>query len=167
MASHLPSPRVVSPGAEKVIGPHTFANWGSHCDTYPCAYFTAAAAIGMNKEEVDIFAKRLDKVFTNFKRKHTGPKLDLELQEGEPDDDEGTYFTSSFSRALFVLIRVQGHRKNNFVFLLQFKLKQKSHAYMALSSDDTSATVKRNRFIPVYLNWFCVMLAQCILIHER
>jgi len=160
---------VVSPGAEKVIGPHTFANWGSHCDTYPCAYFTAAAAIGMNKEEVDIFAKRLDKVFTNFKRKHTGPKLDLE--EGEPDDDdEGTYFTSSFSRVLFVYffcLRVQGHRKNNFVFLLQFKLKQKSHAYMVLSSDDTSATVKRNRFIPVYPNWFCVMLAQCVLIHEH
>ena len=95
MASHLPSPRVVSPGVEKVIGPHTFANWGAHCDAYPCAYFTAAAAIGMEKEEVDTFAKRLDKVFTNFKRKHAGPKLDLELQDGgpvQPDDDEGIIF---------------------------------------------------------------------------
>jgi len=109
---------VVSPGAEKVIGPHTFANWGSHCDTYPFAYFTAAAAIGMNKEEVDIFAKRLDKVFTNFKRKHTGPKLDLELQEGEPDDDdEGTYFTSRVLFVYFFLFKRAGALQEQFCIL--------------------------------------------------
>ena len=66
---HVPLCRVVTPGVEKTIGPHTFSSWGTHCDAYPTAYFTAAAAIGMKKEEVDIFAKRLDKTFTKFKRK--------------------------------------------------------------------------------------------------
>lgn len=61
--------RVVAPGAGKVIGPHTFTNWGAHCDFYPCAYFTAAAAIGMRREEVDLFIKRLDKTFSKFKRR--------------------------------------------------------------------------------------------------
>ena len=61
--------RVVAPGAQKTIGPHTFTNWGAHYDAYPSAYFTAAAAIGMKREEVDIFAKKLDKTFMKFKRK--------------------------------------------------------------------------------------------------
>ena len=70
--------RVVVPGTKKTIGPHTFTNWGAHCDGYPCAYFTAAAAIGMRREEVDTFAKRLEKVFTKFKRRH-GPKVENPL----------------------------------------------------------------------------------------
>lgn len=61
--------RVVTPGTRKTIGPHPFSNWGAHHDAYPSPYFTAAAAIGMKKEEVDTFAKRLDKTFTKFKRK--------------------------------------------------------------------------------------------------
>ncbi len=61
---------MVVPGTRKEIGPHAFANWGAHYDGYPCAYFTAAAAIGMRREEVDTFAKRLDKVFVKFKNKH-------------------------------------------------------------------------------------------------
>ena len=55
-------------GSEKKIGPHTFTNWGSHSDNYPYAYFTAAAAIGMKKEEIDTYLKKLDKVFTKFKQ---------------------------------------------------------------------------------------------------
>ena len=53
-----------------MIGPHTFTNWGSHHDSYPTAYFTVAAAIGMRREEVDIFLERLDKVFVKFRKKH-------------------------------------------------------------------------------------------------
>ena len=52
----------------------------------------------MKKEEVDIFAKRLDKVFTKFKRKHTDSKLAVELPQLEGDstqsndDKEGMSF---------------------------------------------------------------------------
>lgn len=60
--------RVVAMGSEKKIGPHCFVNWGSHSNDYPCAYFTAAAAIGMTREEIDTYIKKLDKVFTKFKQ---------------------------------------------------------------------------------------------------
>lgn len=58
-------------GSEKKIGPHCFVNWGSHSNEYPCGYFTAAAAIGMRKEEIDTYIKKLDKVFTKFKQNVT------------------------------------------------------------------------------------------------
>ena len=58
-------------GSEKKIGPHSFINWGSHSNNYHCAYFTAAAAIGMKKEEIDTYIKKLDKVFTKFKQSKT------------------------------------------------------------------------------------------------
>ena len=57
--------RVVSFGPEtpsKEIGGHKFENFGSHSNHYPLAYLTAAAAIGISKEDVDLFVKRLDKV---------------------------------------------------------------------------------------------------------
>ena len=63
--------RVVSTGGEKKIGTHNFVNWGSHSEVYPCTYFTAAAAIGMKKEEIDTYIKKLDKVFTKFKLSKT------------------------------------------------------------------------------------------------
>ena len=61
--------RVVAPGETKAIGPHVFSNWGSHHDNYPTAYFTAAAAIGMSREEIDVFLERLDKVFVKFRKR--------------------------------------------------------------------------------------------------
>ena len=74
--------RVVAPGSGKTIGPHTFANWGAHHDSYPCAYFTAAAAIGMRKEEVDVFAERLEKVFVKFRKKYGESSPTAEPVEG-------------------------------------------------------------------------------------
>lgn len=62
--------RVVAPGDSKTIGPHVFTNWGSHHNRYPSAYFTVAAAVGMLRQEVDVFLERLDKVFVKFKKKH-------------------------------------------------------------------------------------------------
>ena len=61
--------RVVAGGENKTIGPHIFSNWGSHHNNYPTAYFTVAAAVGMRREEVDVFLERLDKVFAKFRKK--------------------------------------------------------------------------------------------------
>lgn len=33
----------------------------SHTNSYHCAYLNAASAIGMTKQDVDVFLKRLDK----------------------------------------------------------------------------------------------------------
>lgn len=44
----------------------------------------------MKKEEVDVFVKRLDKVFTKFKRKHTGSQLAVELPQLEGDSTQSS-----------------------------------------------------------------------------
>ena len=58
--------RVVAPGKNNTVSGIQFINYGSHSNEYPCAYMTAAAAIGMTKNDVDLFITRLDKVMTKF-----------------------------------------------------------------------------------------------------
>eukprot|EP00794_Sanderia_malayensis_P005585 gene5585-6274_t len=60
--------RVVAPGCIKVIDGYKFINWGSHSNNYPHVYMTVAAAIGITKEEIVVFLKRLDKTLSKFKR---------------------------------------------------------------------------------------------------
>lgn len=38
----------------------------SHANDYPCAYLNAASAIGIKKQDVDVFLKRLDKCLKTF-----------------------------------------------------------------------------------------------------
>ena len=52
----------------KEVSGYTFHGYGSHCDNYPCTYLTAAAAVGMAKDDVDSFVKRLDKVLAKWKK---------------------------------------------------------------------------------------------------
>ena len=60
--------RVVTPGDDKEMCEGLiFKNFNSHSNSYPCAYFTAAAAIGIKKNEVDTFIKRLHKVLDSVK----------------------------------------------------------------------------------------------------
>ena len=59
--------RVVAKGDVKDVSGHTFHGFGGHTDHYPCSYLTAAAAIGMQKHDVDLFIKRLDKVLSKLK----------------------------------------------------------------------------------------------------
>ena len=58
--------RCVGHHTSKKVGPYEFANYGSHNDTYPHAYFTAAAAIGISREDVDSFMERLDKNWKQY-----------------------------------------------------------------------------------------------------
>lgn len=71
---------MVSPGTSKTIGGYTFTNWGSHSNDYPHPYLTAAAAIGMNRQEIDTFCKRLDKTLTKFKKKHVVSDQELKCK---------------------------------------------------------------------------------------
>lgn len=64
--------RVVPRGITKEIGGHVFQGFQSHTNDYPCAYLTAAAAIGMTKEDVDLFVKRLDKVLAKVQKSKNG-----------------------------------------------------------------------------------------------
>ncbi len=59
--------RVVTPGESKEINGLLFKSFNSHSNNYPCAYLTAAATIGIKKEEIDLFIKRLQKVLDHVK----------------------------------------------------------------------------------------------------
>ena len=68
--SNLLTPRVVPPNATKDINGYEFTGWGAHTNNYPCAYLTAAAALGMSRDDVDTFLKRLDKCLCKFAKKN-------------------------------------------------------------------------------------------------
>jgi len=53
--------RVVASTTKSLEG-HNFTGWGAHTDQPFQAYLTAAAAIGMEEEEIHLFVKRLEKV---------------------------------------------------------------------------------------------------------
>lgn len=60
--------RVVEPGTTKTIDGHKFLGFGAQCNAYPCAYLTAAAALGMTLGDVDVYIARLDRTIEAFKR---------------------------------------------------------------------------------------------------
>lgn len=45
----------------QTVNNYTFKGFMSHTNDYSCAYLNAASAIGIKKQDVDIFLKRLDK----------------------------------------------------------------------------------------------------------
>ena len=58
----------MAPSGEKEIGGIKFKNFSSHSNNYPCGYLTAAAAIGMTRDDIDSFIKRLDKVLSSLQK---------------------------------------------------------------------------------------------------
>lgn len=55
--------RVITGRDEKIFNyDHVFKGWGSHYDDTQVPYLTAAAAIGMTRQDIELFIKRLDKV---------------------------------------------------------------------------------------------------------
>ena len=75
--------RVVSPTEVRTIDRWRFVGYGAQCNAYPCAYITAAAAIGMTLPDVSTYCDRLDATIKEYKQKMhlptdssgTGPKL--------------------------------------------------------------------------------------------
>lgn len=56
----------VVPGDEvSTVGTHRFVGFGAHCSSYPYAYLTAAATVGMTKDDVDAFVAKLDDVLSS------------------------------------------------------------------------------------------------------
>lgn len=46
----------------KKVAHWSFQNWGAHSNSYPTSYLTAASALGVRREDVDVFVQKLDKV---------------------------------------------------------------------------------------------------------
>lgn len=66
----------------KIVEGHTFKNWGQNCDNYAPAscYLTAAAAIGITKEDTDNFIKRLEKILKKCHEPTSPPLSDSVLK---------------------------------------------------------------------------------------
>ncbi|CAB3977134.1 O-phosphoseryl-tRNA(Sec) selenium transferase [Paramuricea clavata] len=78
--------RVVPPNATKDINGYQFTGWGAHTNNYPCAYMTAAAALGMSRDDVDIFLKRLDKCLFKFSKKNNPALSIVETNDEERNE---------------------------------------------------------------------------------
>lgn len=61
--------RVVPRGVDKKVCGLPFRGFGSSADDYPHAYLTAACAIGLGSEEVELFLRRFDKCLAEYKKK--------------------------------------------------------------------------------------------------
>lgn len=70
--------RLVAPGETKVIEGHEFKNWGSHTDDATVGYLTASAAIGVKKEDIDVFIKHFRHVLAKV-LKHVNQKVVCEV----------------------------------------------------------------------------------------
>ncbi|KAH1170050.1 O-phosphoseryl-tRNA(Sec) selenium transferase [Mauremys mutica] len=66
--------RVVPLGSLQTVNNYTFKGFMSHTNNYPCAYLNAASAIGMKKQDVDLFLKRLDKCMKTFRKEKSNGK---------------------------------------------------------------------------------------------
>ena len=81
--------RVITCEDVKEIGGHTFQGFGAHINNYPCPYFTAAAAVGMTRNDVDLFIKRLDKTLSK-----TSNAISKESTDQPPSQKDSTETTS-------------------------------------------------------------------------
>lgn len=58
-----------------------FVNWGAHHSDFPHSYFTVACAIGITKEDVDLFMKRISKVLSKYIKMNS--EEEKEVENGE------------------------------------------------------------------------------------
>jgi O-phospho-L-seryl-tRNASec:L-selenocysteinyl-tRNA synthase len=56
--------RVVSNANTLRVGDVTLKGFGGHCDDYGVDYLTVAAAVGLTRDDVDLFMQRLNNVIT-------------------------------------------------------------------------------------------------------
>ena len=78
------STRVVVPGKTQEVGGITFHGFGASHDAYPVPYFTAAAALGTTREDVDAFCARLAKAFADFRKKAEKDAKRFAAAKGDP-----------------------------------------------------------------------------------
>lgn len=63
--------RVIGKGAKQQVAGIDFEGFGAHCDDYPHAYLTVAAALGTKRSDVDGFLVRLEKAMAGFQKQQS------------------------------------------------------------------------------------------------
>ncbi|XP_051472764.1 O-phosphoseryl-tRNA(Sec) selenium transferase [Apus apus] len=80
--------RVVPCGSVQTVNNYTFKGFMSHANDYPCAYLNAASAIGIKKQDVDIFLKRLDKCLKTTRKEAKKEKSVNEISHSNTDTEQ-------------------------------------------------------------------------------
>lgn len=82
--------RVVAPGKRQDVGGVVFDGFGASHDCYPVPYFTAAAALGTTRDDVDRFCAQLTKCFKDYRKKMAkNAKAKTANADSSGKDDEG------------------------------------------------------------------------------
>jgi O-phospho-L-seryl-tRNASec:L-selenocysteinyl-tRNA synthase len=79
----------VVPGKTQEVGGITFHGFGASHDAYPVPYFTAAAALGTTREDVDAFCARLTKAFADFRKKAEKDAKRFAAAKDDPGAENG------------------------------------------------------------------------------
>ena len=90
-----------------------FLNFGAHCDSYPCNYLTAAAAIGMTKNDVDLFITRLDQVLKKSKKTNIPKPVDTESDAFGPFTSESGEEASDLSTITATVKSMQSEKRDS------------------------------------------------------
>ncbi|EGD76656.1 hypothetical protein PTSG_08006 [Salpingoeca rosetta] len=93
-ARRVSGTRVVSTTATKEVAGITFKGYGAHVDEYPVPYMTAAAAVGLTEDEVDVdvFIDRLRTVVkTVMKKASNGDGDHGDGDHGDGDHGDGDH----------------------------------------------------------------------------
>ncbi|XP_071982092.1 O-phosphoseryl-tRNA(Sec) selenium transferase isoform X1 [Engystomops pustulosus] len=92
--------RVVPLGTSQTVSGHVFKGFMSHSNDYPCAYLNAASAIGIKKQDIDLFIKRLDKCLRQCRKEKP---VEVVASGAPPTTDEDiTELTKDLTASLHV-----------------------------------------------------------------
>ncbi|XP_035180656.1 O-phosphoseryl-tRNA(Sec) selenium transferase [Oxyura jamaicensis] len=80
--------RVVPCGSVQTVNNYTFKGFMSHSNDYPCAYLNAASAIGIKKQDVDVFLKRLDKCLKTSRKEGNKEKSVNEIRDSNTGTEQ-------------------------------------------------------------------------------
>ncbi|XP_068260154.1 O-phosphoseryl-tRNA(Sec) selenium transferase isoform X3 [Nyctibius grandis] len=80
--------RVVPCGTVQTVNNYTFKGFMSHANDYPCAYLNAASAIGIKKQDVDVFLKRLDKCLKTARKEAKKEKSVNEISNSKTGTEQ-------------------------------------------------------------------------------
>ncbi|NXD06452.1 SPCS transferase, partial [Nothocercus nigrocapillus] len=80
--------RVVPCGSVQTVNNYTFKGFMSHTNDYPCAYLNAASAIGIKKQDVDTFLKRLDKCLKTSRKERNKEKNVDEISNSNTSSEQ-------------------------------------------------------------------------------
>ena len=133
---------VAKTGKTTEVSGQKFLNFGSHSDSYPCNYLTAAAAIGMTKNDVDLFITRLDQVLKKSKKTNIPKPLDTESDGFGPFTSETGEEASDLSTIIANVKCVPSAKPHDSTITATAKSDSsaKSHSTISATAQDSTAS---------------------------